>query len=162
MATGATYWRTGEANFTLAAILAAMAALFVGVRFYFILKPEVARLTAEYREHRETLFNEGCGEVAETMSHLSAADFSVFVTCHRMMRESEQPHRFMTSRGSPVHYVLVQMTDVRCARPLEMKRIRPGHDASLCQYELTDVGIALLPTMLRDASNRRNRRTRAA
>jgi hypothetical protein len=162
MTAGATYWRLGHANWTLASILATLGALFYAVRTYFLLKPEVARLKAEQQKQREDLFNEGCGEVAEATSHLSDADFSVFVTCLHMMGESEDSYSFMTSRGSPVHDVLVRMADVRCTRPVEMKRIRPDYDASLCRYELTKLGRVLLPRMLQDAAHRRARRANAA
>jgi hypothetical protein len=159
---GATYWRTGHANWVLASTLATLAALFFAVRSYVLLKPEVARRKAEHQKLREDLFEEGCGEVADAMSRLSVADLSVFITCHQMIGGSEDSHSFMTSRGSPVHDVLVRMTDVRCAHPLEMKKLHPDYDVTLCRYELTELGRALLPPMLRDAANRRQRRSTAA
>ena len=159
---GVTYWRTGHANFTAAGVFATLATAFVGIRGYFLWKPEKARLEAERQQHREDLFNQACGEVAELMSHLSPADFSVFITCHRMLGKGETSYGFMTARGSPVHNVLVGMTDVRFARPVEMKRIAPGHDASLARYELTKLGMALLEPLMKDAARRRSQRTSRA
>jgi hypothetical protein len=155
---GITYWRTGQVNFMAAGVLATVATVFAGIRGYFLWKPEKARLEAERQEHREALFNQSCGEVAEMMSHLSPADFSVFIACHRVIGDQESSYGFMTARGSPVHNVLVGMTDVRCARPVEMKRIARGHDASLARYELTKLGRGLLEPLMRDAARRRSER----
>jgi hypothetical protein len=159
---GLTYWRTGQPNYALASVLATLAAIFAGVRFHFLGKPEKARLEAERLKRREDLFNRSCGEVAELMSYLSRADFSVFITCHHMLSEGESSYSFMTARGSPVHTVLVAMTHVRCARPVQMKRIRPGHDASLATYELTKLGKALLEPLMKDAVGRRRARASRA
>jgi len=159
---GLGYWRTGEPNFRVAAVLAILATAFAAIRGYFLLRPELARREVERRKARDDLFEAGCGEVAELMSHLSPADFSVFITCHHLLGDGHDGYSFMTARGSPVHNVLVAMTDVRCARPVEMKQIRPGYDASLATYELTELGKVLLERLMQDAARRRACRTSAA
>jgi hypothetical protein len=152
------YARTGSIHFKAVAALSTAVAVFVAIRFYFMLKPEVARLEEERRQQRIALFEEGCGEVAELMSYLSPGDFSVFITCHKMLDDGSDGHGFRTAKGSPVHNVLVAMVDVRCARPQEMRRVDPAMDFSIADYELTKLGKVLLPQFMKDAVHRRSRR----
>jgi|GEM_PF-5221398 len=155
------YFEQGRIDFDLLAVIATLAATVAGFRFYFTLKPEMVRRADERRKAKGRLFDEACGEVAEAMSHLSRADFSVFITCHRMLERGEDSYSFRTSQGSPVHLVLVAMADARCTRPKEMKRYAPHSQASYALYELTDLGKTLLPLFLQDAAQRRFRRERA-
>lgn len=164
---GFLYVRTGSIPFRFIAGVSTASAAFVALRSYFVLKAENIRreedrerlrLEEEQKQEREALFEESCGEVAEAMSHLSRGDFSVFVTCHRMLERGETSYGFLTSRGSPVHNVLVAMTDLRCTRPKAMKPLDPSLDISIAEYELTDLGKALMLTFLQDAVRRRMRR----
>jgi hypothetical protein len=164
------YVRTGSIPFKFVIGLSTACAAFVALRSYFVLKAEDIRreedlerqrIEDEQERQRDALFEEGCGEAAEVMSHLSAADFSVFLTCEQMLARGEGDYTFVTSKGSPMHHVLVALTDVRCARPKDMKRLDPATEFVLVEYRLTKLGQTLLPTFLNDAARRRVRRDRA-
>lgn len=107
------------------------------------------------RQQIAQLFNDSCGEIAEAMSRLSAADFSVFLTCLSLMKPGDR-YQFRTSHGSPNQAILAAMEDVWCVQLTGTQVIAPGF--SISDYELTDLGRSLLINFVRDATQRRSKR----
>lgn len=167
---GMIYYVFGTFNLIVIGGLAALGTGFAVLRAYGPIKADLTRakmrdaeeqerLDAEQQAQRNHLFGMACVEIAKMMSKLSDGDLSMFMTADKFCKNNgADSYQFRTSKGSPVHEVLVAMVDVGCTEPVEMKRLAPEVDLTIATYELTERGKHALELFIRDAFRYRQQR----
>ena len=147
-------WRTGEVNWRIVFFLAFAATALFAIRAYFPLRDGARRLfirrEVRRRHERLRMLGAAVNELIQSMARLSPADLSLYFTLLEKTDEGETAC-VVTSRGSPNHDVLVQMTDLRLARPEELKTLGSSvRPFTIARYALTPFGRSYLPKLMPD------------
>lgn len=144
----------------LVGALALGAATLFTIRAYSPLRAELRRkfVGMELRRRRDRLGALGAAvnELIDAMARLSPGDLSIYGTILQTTK-ADDTACVITSKGSPNHHVLVQMTDLKLAAPQEFKTIGDGpHSFTSVRYELTPFGLGYLAKLMADVLERRD------
>jgi len=91
------------------------------------------------------------------MAGLSPGDLSLYHTI--VVTSGDDEARLMTAVGSPNHHILVQMTDLRLATPVDRKAYgEPPNGFESVAYAITPLGKLQIPKLLKAAIGIRSKR----
>ena len=147
-------WRADHVEWRAIFFLALLATILFAVRAYFPLRADARRLFIQRERHRRRQRIRALGaavnELIRSMARLSPGDLSLY---HSLL-EVEGPDEMaciVTSKGSRNHDILVQMTDLKLARPEEFKNIgEPPVEITIARYAFTPFGRSYIPRLMPD------------
>ena len=153
-------WRAGHVEWTTAGFLALFGTAFFAIRAYFLLRAEARRrfIRAELRRRRERIRALGAAvnELVQSMARLAPEDMSLFHSVLQTAGAYDTPC-IMTTQGSSIHEVLVQMTDLKLATPRKFETVGfAPHTFTSVGYELTSFGRSYLSKLMPDVVNLRS------
>jgi len=152
-------WRTGRVEWRVVLAIATPATALFAARAYFPLRSELRRqfIRAELRRrrHRLRVLGAAVNELIASMARLSPGDLSLYHTILQSTGDGDTAC-ILTSKGSPNHDVLVQMTDLKLATPKEFKTFgTPPHAFTSARYALTPFGRTFIPRLMSDVLKHR-------
>ncbi|MFN3943560.1 MAG: hypothetical protein ACK4K7_01360 [Allosphingosinicella sp.] len=146
-------WRYGEVDWRPVLVWSLFVTTIVTGRAFFIIRSRRRHAAARAIRHRQMLELEAAiGELKHSMARLSPADLSIYLSLTRRSDDDATPC-VVTTKGSPNHLVLVQMTDLKLAAPEEFRTVGESPNALTCvRYAVTPFGrhylLKILPEVL--------------